>query len=159
MDIQMPNVDGIEATRRIQKSYPTPVVVLTAYETPEWVERAGEAGVGAYLIKPPSTRDIERAITIAISRFQDMMALRKLNDELLSRNEELQQALTTVRTLKGLLPMCASCKKIRDDKGYWQQVETYIQEHSDAEFSHGLCPDCRSQLYPRDVYPFLYDDE
>jgi transcriptional regulator with GAF, ATPase, and Fis domain len=61
---------------------------------------------------------------------------------------ELQDALAQVRTLTGLLPMCASCKKIRDDQGYWQAVEVYIREHSDADFSHGLCPDCAKKLYP-----------
>lgn len=62
--------------------------------------------------------------------------------------EELQAALAQVRTLSGLLPICASCKKIRDDKGYWNEVELYIQEHSTAEFTHSLCPDCLKKLYP-----------
>jgi PAS domain S-box-containing protein len=69
---------------------------------------------------------------------------------------ELQEALDHVRRLSGLLPICASCKKIRDDRGYWQQVEVYIQEHSEAEFSHGLCPDCKIMLYPKEQYPYLY---
>jgi hypothetical protein len=60
----------------------------------------------------------------------------------------LQSALAKVRTLRGLVPICASCKKIRDDKGFWHQVEAYIRDHSDAEFSHSLCPDCAEQLYP-----------
>ncbi len=61
---------------------------------------------------------------------------------------ELQDALASIKTLKGMLPICASCKKIRDDKGYWQQIEEYISEHSGAEFSHGICPDCLERLYP-----------
>jgi len=61
---------------------------------------------------------------------------------------ELQHALERVKTLRGLIPICASCKKIRDDKGYWHQVEEYIREHSDAEFSHGICKDCARELYP-----------
>jgi len=61
--------------------------------------------------------------------------------------EELQTALEQIRTLKGFLPICASCKKIRNDKGYWEQVESYITSHSDAQFSHGICPDCAQQLY------------
>ena len=60
----------------------------------------------------------------------------------------LQKALKDVKTLKGLLPICASCKKIRDDMGYWNQIESYIQQHSDAEFSHGICPECVKKLYP-----------
>ena len=61
---------------------------------------------------------------------------------------ELKQALTKVKTLSGMLPICASCKKIRDDKGYWNQIETYIKNHSEADFTHSICPDCRSRLYP-----------
>ena len=64
---------------------------------------------------------------------------------------ELQQALHNVKQLSGLIPICASCKKIRDDKGYWNQIEAYIKDHSDADFSHGICPDCMQQLYP-DLY-------
>ena len=61
---------------------------------------------------------------------------------------ELQSALAEVKELKGILPICASCKKIRDDKGYWQQIESYISSHSEAEFSHGICPACIARLYP-----------
>jgi len=61
---------------------------------------------------------------------------------------ELQTALNEVKTLRGLIPICANCKKIRDDKGYWKQIEAYIEEHSDAFFSHGICPDCVNKLYP-----------
>jgi len=60
----------------------------------------------------------------------------------------LKKALAKVRLLSGLLPICASCKKIRDDKGYWNQIESYIRDHSEAEFSHGICPDCAKQMYP-----------
>lgn len=61
---------------------------------------------------------------------------------------ELQHTIDEVKTLKGIIPICASCKKIRDDSGYWQQVEEYVKNHSDAEFSHGLCPECVKKLYP-----------
>jgi hypothetical protein len=61
---------------------------------------------------------------------------------------DLQDALANVKSLSGLLPICASCKKIRDDKGYWSQVESYVQKHSDATFTHGICPDCIKKLYP-----------
>ena len=61
---------------------------------------------------------------------------------------ELQKALDEVKILSGFLPICASCKNIRDDKGYWNQIEAYISEHSEAEFSHGICPGCAKKLYP-----------
>ena len=63
----------------------------------------------------------------------------------------LEKAIKEVKTLQGILPICASCKKIRDDKGYWSQVDTYIHEHSGTEFSHGICPDCAKKLYPEFV--------
>jgi len=62
--------------------------------------------------------------------------------------QELQQALSEVKTLRGFLPICANCRKVRDDRGYWQKIEEYIQQHSDARFSHGICPDCMKLLYP-----------
>ena len=67
--------------------------------------------------------------------------------------EELQEALKEVKQLSGLLPICSHCKQIRDDKGYWNQIESYIGAHSEAEFSHGICPDCAKKLYPEfDLY-------
>lgn len=149
MDIGMPDQDGIQTTRQIQAYHPTPVVVLTAYETPKLVEQATSAGIGAYLIKPPGARDVERAIIVAMARFNDMLELRSLNEELEAHNQELQKALDQVKTLRGLLPLCAACKKIRDDQGYWHKVEDYVESHSEAEFTHGLCPDCSRKLYPQ----------
>jgi AmiR/NasT family two-component response regulator len=141
MDIKMPEMDGLEAARQIQGRCPTPVVLLTAHETPELVEQASAAGIGAYLVKPPQARAMWRAITIAMARFGDLMELHRLN-------AELQDALAQVKTLSGLLPMCASCKKVRDDEGYWHQVEVYIRDHSEVNFTHGICPDCAGRLYP-----------
>ncbi len=148
MDIEMPEMNGLQAAQYIQTHFPRPVVVLTAHDTAELAEQASRAGVGAYLIKPPQVSDLHRAIIIAMARFDDMMELRRLNGELETRNRELQEALTRVQTLSGLLPICASCKKIRNDRGYWQQVESYLHEHTAVEFSHGICPDCAKRLYP-----------
>jgi two-component system, response regulator PdtaR len=141
MDIEMPEMDGLEAARLIHEKCPRPVVLLTGHDDLEMVRLASKAGVGAYLMKPPSAPEIERSIVIAVARFADLMELRRLNIE-------LKSALDNVKVLKGLIPICAGCKKIRDDKGYWEGVETYIKKHSDIEFSHGLCPDCIVKLYP-----------
>jgi AmiR/NasT family two-component response regulator len=149
MDINMPEMDGLEAARRIQEHCPTPVIVLTVHSVPEMVQEAAAAGVGAYLVKPPKGHELERAITIARARFADLMELRRLN-------AELQDALAKVKMLRGMLPICANCKKIRDDKGYWHQVEIFIRDHSEAELSHGICPDCMLVLYPPEMYPYLH---
>lgn len=165
MDIEMPKMDGIEACRQIQACCPRPVVIMTAYETSGLVSRASSAGAGAYLVKPPNGREIDRAIAIATARFNDMQELRRLNRELVQINQvkeslikELQEALSNIQTLSGLLPICSSCKKIRDDTGYWHQVEDYIRSHSDTEFSHGLCPDCLKKLYPEFADEVLEQD-
>ncbi|MCG3208972.1 MAG: Chemotaxis response regulator protein-glutamate methylesterase [Anaerolineae bacterium] len=141
MDISMPELDGIEAAQEITEICPTPVVILTAYEAAETVEHASAAGVAGYVVKPPRGRELDRAITIALARFDDLMQLRRLN-------QKLAESLQQIKTLSGLLPICKSCKKIRDDQGYWQQVEVYVQQHSQARFTHGLCRDCARLLYP-----------
>ncbi len=148
MDIKMPEMDGVQATEAIQRRCPTPVVVLTAYDEPELLRKTSAAGVGAYLVKPPRAAELGRAIEIARARFRDMLELRDLNDALEARNRDLREALANVKTLRGLLPICGSCKKVRDDAGYWHQVEEYLSAHSEVDFSHGLCPDCLKRLFP-----------
>ncbi len=86
-------------------------------------------------------------ITNFIQFSRDVTELKNVETELLEEKKRLEMALSEVKMLSGLLPICASCKKIRDDKGYWNQIESYIQKHSDAEFSHGMCPDCTDKLY------------
>jgi|GEM_PF-1199332 len=159
MDIEMPGLDGVAATRQILAAYPLPVVALTAYETPECVHRMADAGVGAYLVKPPNAREIERAIIVATARFQDMQELKRLNAQLVERNHELEEAMAHIKKLQRLLPICAHCKKIRTDEGYWQEVDVYISEHTETQFTHGLCPECQLKLYPPEIYPYLYQDD
>lgn len=88
-------------------------------------------------------------ITPPVTFFYNRLLL-ELNDS----KDRLQQALSEVKTLKGLIPICAACKNIRDDQGYWNQIERFITEHSEAEFSHSICPECAKELYPDvDLYP------
>lgn len=134
MDIKMPVVDGLEASRQIQERCPTPIVILTAHETTDLLEEASKAGVGAYLTKPPKALEIERAVTISMARHHDLMEMRRLNQE--------------IKTLRGILPICAFCKNIRNDKGYYEQIEEYIHKHSGVDFSHTVCPTCMDKHYP-----------
>lgn len=85
---------------------------------------------------------------LVLSIVSDITRRKHLEEEREQLIKELKEALSNVRTLSGLIPICASCKKIRDDQGYWNQIETYIKEHSEVEFSHSLCPDCVKKLYP-----------
>lgn len=85
------------------------------------------------------------AIVYGVRRRREMILL---NLAVSRKNEELQAAISEIKQLKGILPICASCKRIRDDKGYWHQVEVYVSKHTEAEFSHGLCPECVKKMHP-----------
>ncbi len=96
---------------------------------------------------PRTERDGCFAGTFGI--FRDVTERKHAEQERERLIAELQEALSQVKTLHGLLPICANCKKVRDDGGYWHMVETYVRDHSNAEFTHTLCPDCIAKLYPR----------
>jgi len=83
---------------------------------------------------------------------QDISVRKQAEKEREALIANLEKAISDVKKLSGMLPICASCKKIRDDKGYWKQIESYIKEHSEAEFSHGLCPECAKKWYP-ELFP------
>ena len=141
MDMAMPQMDGLTAAVTIQADCPTPVVMLSAHETVDDVAQATAAGVGAYLVKPPRSAELERAITVAVARHADLVELRRLN-------QELQEALAEVKTLSGLLPICGWCKKIRDDADYWSEVEVYVAKKTNVQFTHCLCPLCIKKHFP-----------
>ncbi|MBW1744032.1 MAG: PAS domain-containing protein [Deltaproteobacteria bacterium] len=86
--------------------------------------------------------------THLLESFLDITERKRAEQERERLIGELQEALAKVKTLSGLLPLCSSCKRIRDDQGYWQQIEAYIRDHSEAEFSHSVCPECAKKLYP-----------
>ena len=102
-----------------------------------------------------------RELSVANNNLVQEIDVRKRTErELEATVEQLRQALNEVNTLSGLLPICASCKNVRDDKGYWKRIESYIQDHSDAHFSHGICPSCAKELYPDiDLYPDGQEEE
>ena len=83
----------------------------------------------------------------------DISSRKRAEKALVLERNKLQEALGKIKRLSGMLPICSNCKKIRDDKGYWNQLESYIHKHSDAEFSHSICPECAKKLYPDlDIY-------
>lgn len=149
MDIKMPDMNGIEASRQITNIYPIPIIILSAYESKDLLEEAKNAGVASYIIKPPETSKIERAITIAKARFDDMMRLRDINNILNLRNDQLQIAINKIKLLSSLIPICARCKKIRNASGEWEEIDIFFKENSEAEFTHSICPDCVKKEYTK----------
>lgn len=143
MDMKLSGkLDGIETASRIGTHHEIPVLFLTAHSDSKTVERARETAPYGFLLKPFDAQELIIMIEISLHKH----AIDREKDQL---NRELKAALERVKQLSGLLPICFNCKRIRDDKGYWEQIEKYIREHSEAEFSHGLCPDCAHKLYPQ----------
>jgi len=93
--------------------------------------------------------------TLLIFMLRRWKEVRAIKNALLLNNKDLQQALVEIKRLRGILPICAECKRIRDDAGYWHQVELYIRDHMEAEFAHSICPDCIRKLYPELIEYFI----
>ena len=157
LDILMPDMDGYEVCRRLKANERTqdiPIIFISAiYETMDKVTAFAAGGVD-YITKPFQHEEVLARIKTHLALRQLQLSLQEKNQELQAKNFELAAALAQVKKLSGLLPICANCKKIRNDAGYWQNVEIYIHEHSEADFSHGMCPDCMQELYP-DLYDKL----
>ena len=151
-DYSMPSLNGLELCQElINKKVPLPLVILTGTGNESLAVQALKAGVDDYIIKDVEggyLKLLPVVIPEVINNYQNRLACKKAEEEKEKLIVELQEALAEVKKLSGLLPICASCKKIRDDKGYWNQIEIYIEQHSDALFSHGICPDCLKSLYP-----------
>ena len=119
-----------------------PVILLTGQGDHEVDMDAMKAGAADYLVKGRIDAEVlERSIRYSLERKNAELRQERLI-------AELRNAMDKIKTLGGLLPICANCKRIRDDKGYWNLLESYLKEHSGAEFSHGICPPCLAQLYP-----------
>ncbi len=165
LDIVMPGLDGLETCRRLKDRTETndiPVIFLTALT--DTIDKVGgfKAGAVDYITKPFQQAEV-------LARLETHLTIRSLQKSLQEKNErleqeinerkrveeererlivELQEALAQIKTLKGILPICAHCKKIRNDEDYWQQIEVYVRDHSEAKFSHSICPDCMKKFYP-----------
>lgn len=147
LDWTMPGLNGDEICRRIRAlrtSKPTYILMLTGRRDKEDIIAGLHAGADDYLQKPANREELRARIRNASRTIELQLSLAK-------RVFELEAALSKVKQLQGLLPICAYCKKIRSDNNYWQQVESYLSSFSDVRFSHGICPDC----YERIVEPQL----
>ncbi len=144
LDVMMPGLDGFKTCRRLKENKATqdiPVIFMTALSETSNKVKGFQAGGVDYITKPFQQEEVLARVTTHIT-------IRNLQKLVEAHNAELQEALATVKLLSGLLPICANCKKIRNDEGYWKQIEIYVREHSEAEFSHSICPDCIKELYP-----------
>jgi sigma-B regulation protein RsbU (phosphoserine phosphatase) len=149
LDWMMPEIDGVEICRRVRgrpNLGPLHLILLTARGEKEDVIAGLQAGADDYVTKPFDHEELRARVQVGVRivELQTMLAARVV---------DLEEALTRVRQLRGLLPICSYCKKIRDDQNYWQQVEQYVSNHTDVQFSHGICPDC----YAKVVEPQLDD--
>jgi len=147
LDWLMPGMDGIEICRKLRENPQTQtvyVILLTARTGREDKIHGLKAGADDYVTKPFDRDELRARVQVGIR-------VLALQGALAQRVRQLEEALSRVKQLQGLLPICSYCKKIRNDRNYWQQVEGYISEHSEARFSHGICPEC----YARYVQPEL----
>ena len=139
LDLGLPDSAGFDALTQIRnQAPPLPIIILTGLSDEALAVKAISLGAQDYLVKGNERQRLETE--------RERLIL------------ELQEALSKVKQLSGLLPICASCKQIRDDKGYWTQVEVYMSEHTEIDFTHTVCPECTKKLYP-EYYDAIWGDK
>ena len=151
LDIMMPGMDGYQVAAALKADAvlrEVPVIFISALDDVRNKVKSFSAGGVDYVTKPFQAEEL-------LARIETHLTLQRLRQELTAQNEhlanmnrKLRQAVDEIQTLRGILPICSFCKKIRNDKGYWQQVELYFKEHTLVDFSHGVCPDCLREHYP-----------
>jgi len=154
LDWVMPAVDGAEVCRRARSQgadRPLYIILLTTKGRKEDIVLGLTAGADDYIIKPFDRAELKARISTG-------ERILRLQAELAARIKELELALANVKLLQGLLPICCYCKKIRNDQNYWQQVDTYIADHSEAQFTHGICPECREKILEPELQRLKIDE-
>ncbi|HOZ47304.1 MAG TPA: response regulator [Candidatus Hydrogenedentes bacterium] len=144
LDWMMPEMDGVDVCRELRRTDPTRsiyIILLTTRDLKEDVVKGLEAGANDYVTKPFDKEEL-------VARLRVGQRVVELEMTLARRVTELEHAIAEVRTLQGILPICVHCHKIRTDDKAWLRLEAYIQEHSEATFSHAICPECARDLYP-----------
>ncbi|MBK8727659.1 MAG: response regulator [Holophagaceae bacterium] len=142
LDIGLPDLDGYTVCQSLKadpQSQRIPVIFLTSREEPEDVARGFEAGGVDYITKPFEPLELK-------ARVDCHLAQKRWADAERALIAKLEAALAEVKTLSGLIPICAWCKQVRDDQGFWQQVERYMADRTDANFTHSVCPNCLPKL-------------
>ena len=153
MDVVLPDIEGTELCREL-KSDPdlkdTYIILISGMKKTS-IEQASGLDVGAdgYIARPISNQELKARVNAMVR----IIKAERERDRLII---ELREALKHIKRLSGLLPLCSHCKQVRDDKGYWNQIDAYLQEHSDVDISHSICPDCAKKYYPEMK---LYEEE
>src|SRR5215210_6215786 len=143
IDWMMPKMDGLEVCARVRQRIGRPyvyLILLTARSQKEEIAAGLEAGADDYVIKPFDPDELRARLTVG----QRVVGLERT---LARKVQDLETALSDVKRLKSLLPICMYCKSVRDDKDYWHQIEEYIYSETGADFSHGICPNCMGKLH------------
>lgn len=151
LDVEMAGMDGIHTCRRLRAEphlQDTPVIMVTGNTDSHTVADAFSAGAMDYIVKPVQKVELLARVRSALALKRETDARKAREEQLLAKNQELQRALHEIQVLRGLIKICSYCKKIKNDQGAWQQIEMYIREHTEAEFSHGICAECIESRFP-----------
>ncbi|MBI4867192.1 MAG: response regulator transcription factor [Candidatus Wallbacteria bacterium] len=142
LDWMLPGLTAIDITqklRAVETDVPHYVIIITVLGGQEKLAEAFAVGVNDFIAKPFGMLELQARLEAGARTIQ-------LQEKLVARARELEDALSNVKTLRGLLPICSYCKSVRDDKNYWQQVEKYLSAHAEVRFTHGICPECLSRV-------------
>jgi len=124
------------------------IIDISKDDTEEFVVKSKDGTTFTVEVSASNVTSVKGELVGRVASFVNITKRKEVEADREKLIQKLQDALDKIKVLRGIIPICASCKKIRDDKGYWNQLESYIREHSEAEFSHGICPDCAQKLYP-----------
>ncbi len=147
LDWMMPEMDGVEVCRKVraaQISEPTYILLLTAKGSKADIVTGLESGADDYLAKPFDRNELRARLRVGVRMVQ-------MQTNLAERIRQLEDALSRVKQLQGLVPICSYCKKVRDDQNYWQQVDAYMSAHTEARFSHSICPTCMDTVVRQEL--------
>jgi CheY-like chemotaxis protein len=152
IDVQMPTMGGFELARKLRDEPATqalPIIFVTGMPAEEsFILEGYDAGAVDLLFKPPDPVVLRSKVGVFCELYRKDQQLRDQMQRIEEANALLQRRLDEIRQLRTLLPICSTCKKIRKDDGYWEQVDVYLREHGGTQFSHGICPDCLHDMYP-----------
>ncbi len=149
LDVMLTDMTGVEVCRQIKTDKDlegTFVILISGIQVSSENQAEGlDVGAEAFITRPISNKELLARIRVGerIKRAEDALREKEIQQQTLI--SQLKEAIAEIKTLKGCIPICASCKKIRDDQGYWDQLEEYISKHTNAVFTHGLCPECAEQ--------------